>query len=265
MTDGNEGVPDTLFIPLAARIYSTERFPEYFKDEASLRFRDKVPESIVSGSSEYSMVASVARYRNTDAMIRDFVERNGRSNIVFLGAGLDTACIRLSDLDACFYEMDLPEVIEMRGDLIPVAENEVLIPGDLFDMRWAEKVDRTRQTMILALGVFQYFPEKRIIDAIGRMKELFPGAELVFDATDSKGLKYAERHVRRTGNQSAAMYFAVDDSEQFALRTGTELMEYRPFFTDARRMLNGKVGIYTRIAMNVADNNGRAKILRMGL
>lgn len=119
--------------------------------------------------------------------------------------------------------------------------------------------------MILALGVFQYFRETEIIGAIGRMKEIFPGAELVFDATDMKGLNYTNRYVRKTGNKSAAMYFGVDDAKDFADRSGTELLECIPFFTDARKKLWRKTHLTTRISMAWADRFGMVKILRLKL
>ena len=31
-----QGVPDTLFVPLAARIRVSRRFPEYFRDQTAL-------------------------------------------------------------------------------------------------------------------------------------------------------------------------------------------------------------------------------------
>ncbi len=262
MTDG---VPDTLYIPLAARIYSTERFPDYFRDDAALKLKNRIPEGVARGSSEYTFLASAARYYNTDAMERDFVRRNGRSAIVHLGAGLETAYLRLSDLDAHFYDTDLSEVIELRRELLPPSERETLIAGDLFDMKWADEVDRSLPAMILVLGVFQYFREEQILDVVKKMKEAFPGAELVFDATNTDGLRYAARYVRKTGNQSAAMYFAVDDARVFCERTGTEYLEYRPFFTDARVMLRKRAGFYTRIAMRVVDRDLRAKLIRLRL
>ena len=48
----NEGVSDTLYIPLAARIYSTQMFPEYFSDSVSLRLKREIPRGITEGSSE---------------------------------------------------------------------------------------------------------------------------------------------------------------------------------------------------------------------
>lgn len=38
------------------------------------------------------------------------------------------------------------------------------------------------------------------------LRRIFPGAELIFDAVDSRGLRYAERYVEKTGNASAAMH-----------------------------------------------------------
>ena len=220
---------------------------------------------MTKGSSEYALLASVARYYSTDAMERDFVRRNGRSAIVHLGAGLETAYLRLSDLDAHFYDMDLPEVIGLRRELLPPSDKEALIAGDLFDMKWADEVDKSLPVMILVLGVFQYFHEEKILDVIGRMKEAFPGAELVFDATTTDGLRYAAKYVKKTGNQSAAMYFAVDDAHAFCEKTGTEYLECRPFFTDARVMLRKRIGLYTRIAMKVVDRDFRAKLIRLRL
>lgn len=260
-----DGVSDTLYIPLAARIYSTERFPDYFRDDEALRLKDTIPAGVTKGSSEYTYLASVARYYNTDAMERDFVARNGRSSIVHLGAGLETAYLRLSDLDAHFYDMDLPEVIELRKRLLHPSENETTISGDLFEMEWAGMIDRSVPVMILALGVFQYFTEEQVTGAVREMKELFPGAELVFDATTSDGLKYTNRYVKKTGNPSAAMHFAVDDSHAFRERTGTEHLECRPFFTDARRLLKKRVGLYSKMAMKIADRDFKAKLIRLKL
>ena len=44
----------------------------------------------------------------------------------------------------------------------------------------------------------------------------FAGAELVFDATNTMGLEFANKYVRKTGNTSALMYCAIDDPSAFA-------------------------------------------------
>ena len=110
-----EGVEDTLFIPLTARVNISKKFPEYFYDEKALEM-----ESLISGkqiekkSSEYSMIASVARYYNLDEMAQNFIDKYGQCNIVNLGVGLETSYYRIDRKNALFFEVDLPEVIELR-------------------------------------------------------------------------------------------------------------------------------------------------------
>ena len=68
-----QGVPDTLYIPLAARIYASKRFPEYFFDAKALSLEGEIPsDSIQKAAGEYFNLASVARYHNLDSITRDF-------------------------------------------------------------------------------------------------------------------------------------------------------------------------------------------------
>ena len=38
-----QGVADTLYLPLAARIYVSKRFPEYFYDEKAMSLESEMP------------------------------------------------------------------------------------------------------------------------------------------------------------------------------------------------------------------------------
>ena len=108
-----QGVADTLFIPLVARIYVSRRFPDYFYDKTALALAKEIPsESIQKKSSEYVQMASAARYYHLDAMTKNFLAAHEKCNVINLGAGLETAYFRLNDHRAVFYEVDLAEVIE---------------------------------------------------------------------------------------------------------------------------------------------------------
>lgn len=53
-----EGVANTLFVPLVARINISKKFPEYFMDEKALELELYLPEGADKGSSEYSNMAT---------------------------------------------------------------------------------------------------------------------------------------------------------------------------------------------------------------
>jgi O-methyltransferase involved in polyketide biosynthesis len=261
-----QGVSDTLFIPLAARIFVSKKFPEYFFDKKALSLEKYIPDdTIQKKSSEYSLMASAARYYNLDGMVRAFIKKNGKSNIVYLGAGFETAYYRLNEQVAAFYEIDLPDVIAARRMILGEQTNERLIAGDIFGMEWTKQIDTSLSTLLVASGVFQYFKEDKVIQFVNDVKKTFSNAELLFDAANSTGIKYANKYVKKTGNTDALMYFYIDDGMKFSKRTGTKLIEERVFFTDARKMLAKKLGLYTRIAMKVVDDKKRAILLNLSI
>ena len=263
------GVADTMLIPMAARIYASQQFSEYFYDETALSLESKIPagtfERIWKSSSQYSMLASVARYYNFDEMIKNFYAKHEKCNIINLGAGLETAAFRLAEINAPFYEIDLPEVIALRKNILDTRENETLIGADIFKLEWTHGIDTSIPSLLIVSGVFQYFREAKVLTFLSELKQRFPQDELIFDATNAIGINYAKKYVQKTGNTSAQMYFYVDDGSAFAQKCGMALIEQRPFYTAARKMLRRKLKLYTRIAMKVCDDGGRTMILHLKL
>ena len=153
----------------------------------------------------------------------------------------------------------------MRRRILGAPERDELVVGDAFDLSWADGIDASRPTLIIASGVFQYFHNADVLGFIADAKEAFSDAELVFDATNTKGLEYVNKYVRKTGNASALMHCAIDDPAAFAREACCELIEVRPFYADARRILKGKVGLYAKAAMAITDRTGRAFLLHMKL
>lgn len=259
-----QGVADTLYLPLAARIYVSKRFPEYFYDEMALSLEKDMPyEEIVAKSSEYFEMAGACRFYNTDQMVSAFIAKHHKCNVGNIGCGLETAFFRIKPdpNKATFFEMDLPDVIETRRRVLGEPEGEVLIPGDMFDFKWADVIDTNRPTLITVIGVFQYFHEEEVTSFIKGVKERFANVEILFDAMTMKAINYAANYIKKTGNKDAMLYFGVDNPKLFTQERGLELLEIRPFFAVARKKLKSKLKLYTRIAMKVVDEGGRRGFL----
>lgn len=100
---------------------------------------------------------------------------------------------------------------------------------------------------------------------IRELKNVFKNAELLFDATNETGLKYANKYVKSVGNDDAIMRFCVEDGCEFALEAGVNLIEERVFFTDASKILSRRLKFSTRLIMKFVDFTKRAKILHFDL
>lgn len=257
------GVEDTLYIPLVARIYASEKFPKFFYDEKAISLKHYIPtDSIENNSTEYFYMASVCRQQTIDKKIIKFLDKNSQCNIVFLGAGLETAYNRINNISANFYQVDLPNVIKNRQQVLGHADNEKLISEDMFSLEWIKEIDANLPTMIVVSGVYQYFDEMKIIDMIKKMKLRIPKGELIFDATNSKGLELANKYVRKTGNTNAQMFFSVDNPNEFAKITDTRLLEVDGFFNGALKNCPG-LRLITRIYMYFADKLNRTLIIHL--
>lgn len=264
-----DGIANTLYVPLVARINISKRFPEYFMDEKALELEQYLPQGADKGASEYSNMASVARYYNMDKTVTEFAKSFTESNIVYLGAGFETAYDRLNDkLEhrmVHWYETDLPEVIEARKKVFGQRKNETLIAGDMFKMEWVKEIDNSLPTLLIVSGVFQYFHEEEVIAFIKACGKAFPQGEMLFDATSESGLKFTNWFIKRTGNASAIMYFGINDSKEFADKCGMQLLEEKGFFPDALQMLGKKLGLVTRISMKIAEKRKQVLILKLKL
>ncbi len=152
---------------------------------------------------------------------------NGVANTLYIPLA---ARIYASENFSHFYQVDLPEVIDLRKKVLGNSSNEKLISEDMFALDWIKEIDISLPTMIVVSGVYQYFRESKIIDMIKKMKLLISKGELIFDVTNSKGLKLANKYVTQTGNEDAQMYFSIDNPKEFADCTNTKLVEVTGFF-----------------------------------
>ncbi|EQE70628.1 hypothetical protein QM9_0427 [Clostridioides difficile DA00238] len=97
---------------------------------------------------------------------------------------------------------------------------------------------------------------------IKKMKAQFPNGELIFDATNSKGLELANKYVKKTGNKNAQMYFSVDNPKDLADKTKTILLEVDGFFHGALKDCQG-LKLMTRIYMYFADKLHRTVVIHL--
>ncbi len=262
----NSAVKDTLYIPLLGRIYASKHYPAFFYDEKSLELEASIPPISRQGQTQYYYLASATRYFLLDNEVRAFIKKYPEANIVNLGAGLDTLAYRVKAETARFYELDLPDVIAMRQQLLPEMANDTCIAASFLDLQWLEQIDSDLPTLFVASGLFHYFTREVVQSFLRDSLNNIPQLAIVFDAVDETGLKFANRFVKKTGNDNAEMYFYVNDAKQFFAAVSPALagvQEY-PFYTEARKILGSSISMKTRLYMWLCDRFNRAKIIKGG-
>ena len=183
------GVAETLLITLYIRATESQRPDALIKDErAEALVRQLDPEilrkTLVLTEGTGRLVL-ILKSREFDRFAQDFMGRHPDAVVVHIGCGLDTRFERVDNGQVEWYDLDLPEVINLRRELIGGEDGRYhLLAGSVLEDAWLEAVEAHRQRpfLFLAEGVFMYFTEAQVKSLVLRLKEHFPAAELVFDA-----------------------------------------------------------------------------------
>jgi len=183
------GVAETLLIPLYIRAIESQRPDALLKDEKAVALVTQMDYDFSRIKQlkigEDDQVFLVLRNRGFDRYARDFLARYPEAVIVHIGCGLDSRFERVDNGQVEWYDLDLPEVIELRRKFIGDEGVRYHFLGcSVFDSAWLNMVSvhRQRPFLFLAEGVFMYFEEAQVKALVLMLREHFPGAELVCDA-----------------------------------------------------------------------------------
>jgi O-methyltransferase involved in polyketide biosynthesis len=123
------------------------------------------------------------RAKHLDQWTREFLAANPVSTVLHLGCGLDSRVFRIDPpATVRWYDVDMPDVIELRRRLYPERHDYIMIGSSVTDPHWLDEIPADRPVLVVAEGMVQYLSEKEGIELFNRITGKFPGGELIFDA-----------------------------------------------------------------------------------
>ena len=213
-------VQETLIIPLYSRKLCSELYPNLYRDEMAVHLIDQIDydfsqvEKKSHGLMQRFGSLEVAVRQNDLAFeVRDYLKGHPNAAVINLGCGLDGTG-RSCDNGSCnIYNLDFPDVIAVRNELLPAGEREENIPCDLNNTEWFRKIDSSNGAVFFASGVFYYFLTEQVKALVQGMAAAFPGGVLVFDAANRTAVKMiAKTWLKSAKIRDVGAYFAVSDA-----------------------------------------------------
>ncbi len=139
--------------------------------------------------------------------VRDYLKSHPNAAVVDLGCGLDSTG-RSCDNGSCkIYNLDFPDVIDVRNELLPAGEREENIPCDLNNTEWFRKIDSSNGAVFLSSGVFYYFLTEQVKALVQQMADAFSGSVLVFDAANRTAEDDCKNMAQKRENQRCRRIF----------------------------------------------------------
>jgi O-methyltransferase involved in polyketide biosynthesis len=215
-----KGVPKTLLIPLRGRYLETKRHNGIIRDPKSVEIIDALEHDFAESELPWDgQVMMAVRTEILDEAIERFMGAHSDGVVVNLGCGLDTRLQRLDNGRVEWYELDLPEAIEIRKQFFKENGRYRFIPRSVFDFAWMDEVPNDRPTLFIAEGLFCYFTEDQVRQVLLAIKDRFERSEIMFEIFSPLMTLTWHRHRHLRG---AVSLF------RWSLKTGRSLEKWDP-------------------------------------
>ncbi|NUP61025.1 MAG: class I SAM-dependent methyltransferase [Nonomuraea sp.] len=133
------------------------------------------------GTSQLGL-AAVVRAKAHDDWAREFLADHPGAVVLHLGCGLDARVYRIDPpATVDWYDLDYPEVIDLRRRFLPPREHYTLIGSSVTDPAWLEDVPRGRPVLMIAEGLVPYLTEQDLRRLLTGVVDAFPTGQIQFD------------------------------------------------------------------------------------
>ena len=265
-------IQETLVIPLFGRLVCSERFPELFSDPEAKRICDSLDydfeakrKKMESPVGLFGALEVAQRQYDLLCEVKAYLERHPKAAVVNLGCGLDDTFSKADNGSCHGYNLDLPDVIAVRNELLPALGREENIPCDLNDFIWMDRIDASGGAVFLAAGVFYYFKTEDVKKLFAAMAERFPGAVLAFDSCNRRGAKMMRKTwLKEAGITDVNAYFSLDDPNELKDWDADFASVSSKSYMRGYRDIYGDVGLFHRLMIRFCDCLVNMRIVKIG-
>jgi O-methyltransferase involved in polyketide biosynthesis len=210
------GVSETLLIPLYIRACESQRPDGLIKDEQAVAMVGQIEYDFSHLKMQrHDEIALIVRTNKFDSHVRDFMRRNSESVVVHIGCGLDTRFERVDNGHVEWFDLDMPDVIALRGKLIHSESSRYhVLAASVLEDSWLDEVSRFKPQpfMFIAEGVLPYFEVEQVKSLFLKLGEHFPGSELVCEAHTPFGNWANNMHLAYV-KAKARMHWSLKDGQ----------------------------------------------------
>ncbi len=207
-------VQETLLVPLYARAHDAASRRPILDDRRARELVETIDYDFgrFRGSSLFGSVLRTAVF---DGWVRRFLDEHPGGTVVEIGTGLNTRFDRVDNGRVRWFDLDLPDVIELRRRYFTDTARRTMLAGSVLDTDWFDTVNAgPGPHLFVAEAVFAYFTETQVHCVITNLAEPFPGSLIAFDTYGAKNIDNLHRKAFKAVN--ARMQWACDDPRRLA-------------------------------------------------
>ncbi len=163
--------------------------------------------------------AGALRGKFFDNVTNRFIQDHPKCTVVNLACGFDTRFWRIENEKFKYIDIDLPEVIKLKRELLKDHLEYEMIGSSALDTAWIDTVIKNGNTdfLIIAEGLFMWLPRQDAVNLLKEIGERFSKSQLVLDMVPEKYTKgiwkeLIRLHFRVDSGLDVSWVFGIKDA-----------------------------------------------------
>lgn len=228
------GAQETTLATLYGKAMESRRPDSILEDTAAdkaLRRIDYDFNRLKIRRSDHTSLA--VRAKAYDTWAREFLDRHPACTVLHLGCGLDTRVYRIDPPPTVrWYDIDLPDVVELREKLFPPREGAQHIAASLADPHLLDEISGDTPVLVIAEGLTPYLRAVDGLSLLRRITEHFASGEMLFDGYGRFGVWFLQRYgcVKASGAQ---LGWAINDPRELERAVPGLIFDSELWYTNA--------------------------------
>jgi methyltransferase (TIGR00027 family) len=195
----------TAILTLIVRVIASEKENAIFNDPMAVLCLERLisivseedkhwiirEKRIYGGIQAHHVKAGVQRVKVFDDTANRFVADNPQCTVINLACGFDTRFWRIANENCRYVEIDLPEVVALKREILKDQLGYELIGCSVLDASWIDQVTANGNSrfLFLAEGLLPYVPKPDATQLFQLLAQRFARSQLVFDMVPEKWTK----------------------------------------------------------------------------
>jgi O-methyltransferase involved in polyketide biosynthesis len=221
-------VQESLLVPLYGRAVDSLQKHPILNDRKAAEMVQCIDWDFQKFHQTRRVVGCTLRTAMFDEWVKAFVKRHPEGTVVEIGAGLNTRFERVDNGTVHWFDLDLPDTVELRKKFFADSGRRVTLAGSVVDAEWMAAVRQSPGPyLFVAEAVFMYLTAEEVQTALEQIARGFPGARIAFDTVTGLAVKHGNKDHERLKLGARFAWACEDPREIERWGSGWRLVESR--------------------------------------
>ena len=198
-----------------------------------------------------SLIGACIRTLIFDKMVSEFIQLHPNGTVVEIGCGMNTRFERLDNGTITWFDLDLPEVIDIRRQFFTDTSRRTMIAASVLETAWFEQVKSTNGPyFFISEAVIIYLSNSQAKQAITQIMTQFDTAKFALDTASTYMVKNQHKHDAMRHLPTTSWFkWVCDDPQEIELwQSNLRLLETKTLF-DAGDAIIDKLPLVMRVVI----------------